>query len=256
MAEAKTDMLAKFEGKEIFQAECQLEISPNDALALDKTPVMSDGLKISGGRFAAGYFSQVDAFNFDIQLVDRESPEHKARVQKSVNEDAFGETEIKTTVPGQELPKGFDPRAQEFAQWRDRTDSDSTAEKEVLNSFSIKAGEFSLSRRIDSASPKLLEYCCTKYALYSVSILKRTMVPAGAGGKMDAMTYLRIDFTDVLVIGVDWSDGDMLEEKYKFQASTIVIRLMSQESSGRLRPCKTLTWKAKVNDKALAARLG
>jgi hypothetical protein len=28
--------------------------------------------------------------------------------------------------------------------------------------------------------------------------------------------FLRIDFTDVLVIGVDWDSGDVVKEKCKF----------------------------------------
>jgi len=255
MAAAKTDILARFElvkSGPAIEAECPLSISPKDLLALNKGRVELPP-DLSGGAFTAGTYSLVDSFSFDVQLMDKDSAEHKARMQQSLLKEHIGAEETK---PGAEVPKGFDPNGQEFALWRNLSKPDEKKEQAALAGFSVKAGEFSISRRIDCASPKLFEMCCNQLRLNCVSILKRTMVPTGKPGEMESIAYLRLDFCDVLVVGVDWSDGDILEEKSKFQASTLAIRLMSQDSSGTLRACKPFSWKAKVADKALAARLG
>jgi len=247
--------LARFELKETGEgipAECPLLISPSDSLALKR---VSD--PAYGGPFTANSFCLVDSFSFDVQLLDKESAEHKMRVQKSIAEDVVGDGEVEDSKLEKSVSKGFNASSQEFALWRMPPDDDRSNGRNALQNFSAKAGEFSLKRRVDSASPKLFEMCCGQLPLAYVSIIKRTMAPArgggGAGsGAMEAISFLRLDFSDVMVIGVDWSDGDILEETCKFQARSLALRYMAQDANGKLSAVEGYIWQPAVAGKAVA----
>jgi type VI protein secretion system component Hcp len=255
MAGAKTDILARFELKETGEgipAECPLLISPSDSLAMKR---MSD--PAYGGPFTPGSFCLVDSFSFDVQLLDKESAEHKMRVQKSIAEDVVGEGDVEESKLDKSVSKGFNPASQEFALWRMPPDDDRSNGRNALQNFSAKAGDFSLKRRVDSASPKLFEMCCGQLPLAYVSIIKRTMAPARGGGgsgtgAMEAISFLRLDFSDVMVIGVDWSDGDILEETCKLQARSLALRYMAQDANGKLSAVEGYIWQPAVAGKAIA----
>ena len=253
MADAKTDILARFQLKDsddAVGAECTLGISPSDALAL-KRVASPDGAY--GGPFTPGSYCLLDSFSFGIQVVDKESAEHQQRMAKEAEEQHGGDH----GKPGKAKPKGFDPTKQEFYLWRTMKDTPSAqSEQEILGQLSFKAGQFSLSRRIDCATPVLFQMCCERKALGYVSILKRTQARARAGSgaaTLDQISFLRIDFTDVLITGVDWNDGDVVEEKLKFQATKLAMRTMSQDATGKLLAIDGYTWVAKVADTALSA---
>ena len=71
----------------------------------------------------------------------------------------------------------------------------------------------SFTRRFDSASPTLLQAMVTGDTLQSLIVVKRKASGADSAG----LIYLRVDFSDVLVIALDWQDSDrFIEEKCTF----------------------------------------
>ena len=248
MPDAKTDILARFQLKDstdAIAAECQLSISPSDALALKKVPSPDN---VYGGAFTPGSYCQLDSFNFGVQVIDKESAEHKDRLKKESEKPD-------STKPDKKEPKTFDASKQEFYLWRTMTDTPTAqTEADILGQLAFKAGEFSLSRRIDCATPILFQMCCDQKPLGYVSILKRMQARPRSGSgatPLEQISFLRVDFTDALITGVDWNDGEVLEEKLKFQATAMAFRFLSQDATGKLLPIDGYTWISKVAGSAI-----
>jgi len=68
---------------------------------------------------------------------------------------------------------------------------------------------FSFTRMIDRASPLLFENCANSISFASATLVKRKVT----GQTLALQAFLRMDFKDVLIVGISWDDGDILKEK-------------------------------------------
>jgi type VI secretion system secreted protein Hcp len=102
----------------------------------------------------------------------------------------------------------------------------------------IDAKEVSITRQIDAASPMLMQYCFTSTTLDSASIVKRR----ASGTSTSGMGYLRIDFTGVLLTGIDWSDAHAVKETITLIYREVAITYRPQLASGKLGAKVNASW--------------
>jgi type VI protein secretion system component Hcp len=88
----------------------------------------------------------------------------------------------------------------------------------------------SFTRSIDKSSATLIQNCIDCVAFDSASLIKRK----AAGGQAAGEVFLRMDFLGVLVIGVDWSNDDGVQETCQFICRSAMISYRPQLSDGTL----------------------
>ena len=105
--------------------------------------------------------------------------------------------------------------------------------------YPVDLEPFTFSRQMDQASPLLFEMCCNSQSFTSATLIKRK----AAGTDVSGRAFLRIDFKDVLVIGVDWDSGDVVKEKCKFICRGVQVQYKPQTPDGMLGAAVPGNWK-------------
>jgi type VI protein secretion system component Hcp len=146
--------------------------------------------------FKTGKFFEVDEFNFGVGLEDDDSAE-------------------KAKTP----PSAHAPRTR-FTNWL----------RGETKKYPVDLEPFTFSRQMDQASPLLFDRCCNSISFASATLIKRKAASTDASGR----AFLRIDFEDVLVIGVDWDSGDVVKEKCKFICRGVKVQYKPQMPDGTL----------------------
>ena len=160
-------------------------------------------------------FFEVKTFNFDIQATPQDS-----------NQGAYS----KLTAANKGINRRPTAQADEFVRWRSATHA------EALDMhFPVEFNEFTITRLLDAASMPFFEACCNSVSFYDAALVKRLSVGTGMGDNaLRPMGYLRFDFRDVLITGIDWSDGDLVTEECKFICRAMRVRYKQQNADGSL----------------------
>jgi type VI protein secretion system component Hcp len=163
--------------------------------------------------FKAGKFFEVDEFNFGVGLEDDDSAGEKsgAKLGEKLN-PALG---------------AHAPRTR-FTNWL----------RGETKKYPVDLEPFTFSRQMDQASPVLFEMCCNSKSFASATLIKRKAAGTDASGR----AFLRIDFEDVLVIGVDWDSGDVVKEKCKFICRGVKVQYKPQMPDGMLGAAVPGNW--------------
>lgn len=88
----------------------------------------------------------------------------------------------------------------------------------------------SFTRSIDASSSTLIQNCIDKVSYDRATLIKRK----AAGGPSAGEVFLRLDFLGVLVISVDWSNDDEVEETCQFICRSVTISYRPQLPDGSL----------------------
>jgi type VI protein secretion system component Hcp len=104
-----------------------------------------------------------------------------------------------------------------FARWRSATKDEY---------------KFSFQRIIDRASPIFFQSCCNSATFDSAALVRRVSQGDLLDGRRPAVAYLRIDFTKVLITGIDWTDGDVVKESCEFICQGMTITQLRQSADG------------------------
>jgi type VI protein secretion system component Hcp len=158
--------------------------------------------------FTAGKYFQIEDFSFGVGLADS-------------NE----QTAAKPGAP-----------QLDFAKWRGEP-----AGRGGSTEYQLDVEPVSFTRLMDQASTVLFDACCQSQTLQSGTIVSRRSLGDDKGAK----AYLRIDFTDVLIIGLDWDEGDVVKEKYKFVCRGVKMQFKPQASDGTLGAAIPGVWPKK-----------
>ncbi len=97
---------------------------------------------------------------------------------------------------------------------------------------------FSITRKIDKASPAFFEMACsgTAFQLVTLAFRKSSGAGAAAAGQTSGQVYLRFDFKLVAVKTISWSHNDEgPEETITFEYGGLQVRYAQQEASGKLK---------------------
>ncbi len=155
--------------------------------------------------FKTGKFFEIDEFNFGVGLEDDNSASEKR--------NPAGASHSHRT---------------RFSNWL----------RGETKSYPVDLEPFTFSRQMDQASPLLFEMCCDSKSFASATLIKRK----AAGSDVSGRAFLRIDFKDVLVIGVDWDSGDVVKEKCKFICRGVKVQYKPQTADGTLGAAVPGNW--------------
>jgi type VI secretion system secreted protein Hcp len=109
---------------------------------------------------------------------------------------------------------------------------------------------FSITRKIDKASPTFFEMACSGTAFQLVTLMFRKSSGAGAAGagKTSGVVYLRFDFKLVAVKTISWSHNDEgPEETITFEYGGLMVNYAQQEASGKLKTPVSGGWNRVAN---------
>ncbi len=217
MAEDFNDLLMMFVGpKGPVEADCLVEVSPGDDLTRD---------------FKQGHYFELQDFDFSVGLEDTDA---KALAAKNAQQ---GKTPPTThAAKSKKDAKGKDGDEEKtkanFSQWRYPDPTKSGAK------YPLDLQPFSFTRSMDRASTTFFQNCCDAKVFKSATLVKRTIV--GGTGGMKA--FLRIEFKDVLIIGLDWDDGEVVKEQCKFITRGVKVYYKFQSAEGALSAVKPGFW--------------
>jgi type VI protein secretion system component Hcp len=248
-----SELLMKFQRGSggAVEAECPLTLSPNDKLAR---------LAAMAPAFEAGRFFLISEFSFGAALSDSESPNQQGATtasgkQQNVASSLRGGRPVMQggVQPGQLGPggrlktttganagsnTGTTSASGQFSRWRSATDDSWKKD----GAYPAQIQQFSATRKIDRATPVLFDYCCRKENFVSASVIKRKAACAADGASFEALSYLRMDFTTVLISGLNWNDGDVVEETVTFTAQAMRIIYWQQRPNGTLAALNAVDW--------------
>lgn len=211
-----TELLIRFAiGTQAIDGESQADVATDDTLMTD---------------FAPGKFSDLQDFNLGMDLDEK--------------------TSAPVSIGGAPGGKGFAPAVlaaphsrTRFAQWLDGM--------KAQEAYAVNFDPFSFTKQFDKASPTLFELCCNSRPLGSISLVKRKLI--GSDTEVESYAYVRINFVNALIIGLDWDAGDAVKEKCKFIARQVMIKYRQQLPDGSLGAQIPGEWK---RDMQLAKQTG
>jgi hypothetical protein len=82
------------------------------------------------------------------------------------------------------------------------------------------------------------KYCIDRISYDSATLIKRK----AAGGALSGEVFLRLDFTKVLMIGIDWDQDEPIKEKCKFISRAVTLHYRPQLPDGSLGAPKQAFW--------------
>jgi type VI protein secretion system component Hcp len=127
-----------------------------------------------------------------------------------------------------------------FARWRSTSPTDATWTSD--HAYPAYINEFAFTRLIDKASPVLFDFCCRKESFPFVTFIKRKAAVAGNSVLPESLAYLRIDLANVLLTGIRWSDGDIVEESCQMICQKMRIIYWQQNFDSTLTPIGSVDW--------------
>lgn len=122
-----------------------------------------------------------------------------------------------------------------FARWRSATP---TEYKDIK--YPVEFDKFSFKKTVDRASPIFFENCCKSITFDSATVVKRL----SQGGDRPSLGFMRMDFTTVLLTGLDWSDGELIKESCDFICQKLKITLRTPAIDGTISSAGeiVMTW--------------
>lgn len=106
--------------------------------------------------------------------------------------------------------------------------------------YPVDLKPFEMTRSIDISSGDILKYCIGRKIFESATLIKRK----AAGGKSSGKVFLRLDFTEVLIKQVEWSEDDPVKETIEFVCRALTVRYAPQLPDGTLGAAKVAFWSA------------
>jgi type VI protein secretion system component Hcp len=228
------DVLMKVVMGTAIPAECQAVIGADDAKGLASgfiSPSAANGWK-------ANYFAVQD-FMMEVGLTGDSNAggqSNPADQMKAMNESlqerekALWEA-IRNSEDGKPLTAS--KTASEFARFMNNGRSAMRTK-----SYSANLEPVSITKALDASSLTLFQACINSTTLDSAVLLKRR-----GGGGNELRTYLRIEFTDLLITDFNWEEDEVIKEKIKFVCRKAQVQYSIENNDGTLKPAgQARTW--------------
>jgi type VI protein secretion system component Hcp len=142
--------------------------------------------------------------------------------------------------------------------------SEKDAEKKKAASSSKRAGKYfatgdieskpevkevTITKQVDISSIRFLKSCLShgkpvseqndlKLLFQKAVLVKRKFT----GGFSFHEAFLRVEFKEPLITGIDWDEGDIVKEKIKFICRGIVVAYRPQNADGTLGDARSASW--------------
>ena len=175
--------------------------------------------------FVAGRFFELEEFGFGMKL---ESNEGKGTAVSG---------QSKTTPAGANAATGLappKPSEKDFAIWR----SVKAGETEPVLPYLCKPEAFTIKRLVDAATPVLFDHCAKRQKFKRAVIIKRYRGQGdgsergASSGVPNTLTFLRMEFGQVMLTSLDWSDGEVVTETGRFVFQTFSVTFIQQKADG------------------------
>lgn len=193
-----------------------------------------------------GKLFEVDDFSLGIGLEDRDEADENSNENKlfarRVREFLEGQKATSVLVESREtMANSVASRLQKkgkrkFDKWLNGQDN-SVKAGVPTSGYPLDFQAFEFTRQLDQASIDLFDACCNSLTLKKAAMLKRKVTGIG-----QTQTYLRIDFTDILITSLDWDVDDTVKEKVKFICRGATVRYRQQLATGDLGPSQQVEW--------------
>jgi type VI protein secretion system component Hcp len=181
--------------------------------------------------FVAGCYFELDDFSLGGGLESEDS-----KSDKTTTTDTGG-NKVRTREPANNTANDKEKkssRGNKFAKYI----------LEGSLKYPLDVQEISISRRMDKASPILLNNCLTLTPFTKAVIVKRKVV---GGVSEDNLVhhrgFLRLDFDKPLITSVEWEDGEVVKEKLKFICRGFKVTYRPQNNDGTLGSEVPMNWK-------------
>ena len=222
----KADMVMQFvrkDGGGPVLAECALETDPDDKFLTGFTPQTYD---------TYSDFFEITKFEFGVEVKDEDASKKKDK--GGTHKDPKGKD-------GKDSSKGKGA----FLSWRAATDSDVKTIQ-----YPLEPDKFSFERQIDSASIVFFEACCKSQTFEKATLVKRVQTTPDK----PAQGFLQMIFYQVMITGLNWDDGEMLNETCEFICRGFEVFYRLQNFDGSLGEKIPAHWDSTGN--ALPKRTG
>jgi type VI protein secretion system component Hcp len=196
-----SDLMMKFvlHGKPIT-AEGKSDLSLGDSAS---SPLLKG--------FIPGCVFEIDRFTFKAGILDDDAA---ARTAAGNTTPQQAGNAPKPNTPASRTPRGG------YQGWRAGKKSKYPADLQPV----------SFTRSIDASSSLLIQNCIDCVSYDRATLIKRKAAGSAAAGEV----FLRLDFIGVMVIGVDWSNDDEVEETCQFICRSVTISYRPQLPNGSL----------------------
>jgi type VI protein secretion system component Hcp len=210
---SKTDILMMFVDRDggTIWAESTLDVFKGDPLV--------KGFNAIDDYNDYSNFFEISSFNFSMAL--------------NPTDQGTSTLTQASTAMGSASPVAQD----QFSSWRSANKYDKPIP------YPVEFDTFSFTRVIDAASPIFFHHCTHQHSFRHASLVKRVAVGSAGGKSQQSVGYMRIDFRDVLLTGINWDDGDLVTESVTFICKAMRIRYAKQKDSGGVETSPVeVTW--------------
>jgi type VI protein secretion system component Hcp len=206
-------------------AECSAAVSSNDALASGFTTASS------ANQWKGNYFAVQD-FQMEVGLLGDSASGTQGKIHEAMQEQLKLLWEAqKNNSEGKPLMSGSS--AGEYARFMNNGRSATRAK-----SYSANLEPVSITKMMDASSLTLFNACINSTTLDSAVLIKRR-----GGGAKHLRTYLRIEFTDLLITDFNWDEDDVVKEKIKFVCREAKVQYSIENDDGTLqKPAQPRKW--------------
>jgi type VI protein secretion system component Hcp len=168
--------------------------------------------------FTAGKYFEIDDFKLGIDIEDNDSP--------STGQTMVGPDGKPVTLQSQQ-------KGGKFSNWiKNIAPKTATGAAAVSSMYGPVLKPISFTRQADSASPLIIKNCFKVIPFVSAAIVMRKTGGLQGTSGIGHIGFIRIDFTSVLITGIDWDGGEVVKETCEFVCRTLQVKYRSQKSSG------------------------
>lgn len=225
MADDSNDVLMTFlmEGKGVA-AECQAVWAKDDGMKAD---------------FTDGHFFEIEDFSFGGGLEPSDyHEEENDGVTTFPRQGLSTRNPLSNQVSGGGSRKSKKARRNKFTNYFTKGDA---------VDYGAHLQDISVSRLLDVASPNFLQYCLEMKSFTKAVIVKRKVVGKAHGGTREHRGFLRLEFEEPLITGVEWEDGEVVKEKLKFICRGVTVTYRPQQNDGSLGNPVNAHWNWKTS---------
>jgi type VI protein secretion system component Hcp len=237
MPEEVRDVLMKvMKGTTAIAAECQAVIGADDANGLAKGFTSPS----ANNSWTANYFAVQD-FMMEIGVAGdsdsggQSNSDDQIRAMREAQQEQNKAMFEALRNGDDDKPLMASKTANEFARFmKDGRRAMGT------KSYSANLEPVSITKMLDTSSLELFQACINSTTLKSAVLIKRR-----GGGGNELRTYLRIEFTDLLITDFNWEEEDVIKEKIKFVCRKAQVQYSIENNDGTLKPAgQPRTWSA------------
>ncbi len=107
--------------------------------------------------------------------------------------------------------------------------------------FFVLPDELTVVRDMDIASPSLLKNCLT-----GVVLTKGVLVKRGRNAAGDLLGFMKMEFENLRIRAVDWSEDEPIRETCKFKYNKLTITYIKRKADGSTLASVNATWSAQA----------